>query len=144
MKLFKVIVALGATGLMLPDFAIADEVIANSTLRRGTQITAADLNIDTDSESERVALLSQYVGMSVVRTISSGAEINPKDVAEPVQVKRNSTVKMIYRLGRLEITATGRALGEGRMGDIITVMNSESRKRVEGRVTGLGVVEMIR
>jgi flagella basal body P-ring formation protein FlgA len=107
-------------------------------------IVSSDLSVEIEDETQRQALLSQYVGMSVIRTISSGSEIKPKDVAAPVQVKRNSTVKMIYRMGRLEISATGRALGEGRMGDIITVMNTDSRKRVEGRVTGMGIVEMVR
>lgn len=124
--------------------AFASSVVAKSTMKRGTQITADDIKIHSDSDKEYDALSAQYVGMSVVRTISSGAIVRPNDVAEPLQVRRNSQVKMIYRLGRMEITATGRALGQGRMGDIISVMNVDSRKRVEGRVTGMGVVEMMR
>lgn len=124
--------------------AFASSVVAKSTMKRGTQITADDINIHSANDKEYDALSAQYLGMSVVRTISSGAVVRPNDVAEPVQVRRNSQVKMIYRLGRMEITATGRALGQGRMGDIISVMNLDSRKRVEGRVTGMGTVEMVR
>jgi len=50
---------------------------------------------------------------------------------------------MVYRVGRLEITATGRALDQGSMGEVISIMNLDSRKRVDGRVTGLGTVEMM-
>jgi flagella basal body P-ring formation protein FlgA len=143
MKRIKYLAGFGLICLCLPMQALANNVTANSTLTRGTMISSADLSVETKDETERQALLSQYIGMSVVRTISSGSAIKPRDVAAPVQVKRNSSVKMIYRLGRLEISATGRALGEGRMGDIITVMNTDSRKRVEGRVTGMGIVEMV-
>lgn len=146
MKFRNLIIFVGATviSFMPVSAAFASSVIAKSTMKRGTQITADDIKIHSDNESEYQALAAQYVGMSVVRTISSGAIVRPRDVAEPVQVRRNSSVKMIYRLGRMEITATGRALGEGRMGDIISVMNIDSRKRVEGRVTGMGTVEMIK
>lgn len=144
MKRSKIIIILACLSACFPVSAFANNVTANTTLTRGTMIVSSDLSVETEDETERQALLSQYVGMSVIRTISSGSEIKPKDVAAPVQVKRNSTVKMIYRMGRLEISATGRALGEGRMGDIITVMNTDSRKRVEGRVTGMGIVEMVR
>lgn len=146
MRFRSLIILIGAAGLFLAPVssALASSVVAKSTMKRGTQITADDIKIHSDNESEYQALAEQYVGMSVVRTISSGAVVRPRDVAEPLQVRRNSSVKMIYRLGRMEITATGRALGEGRMGDIISVMNVDSRKRVEGRVTGMGTVEMIK
>ena len=142
----KLIIAIGVGGLLLvpATTAFASSVIAKSTMKRGSQITADDIKIHSDNDREYEALASQYVGMSVVRTISSGAVMRPRDVAEPVQVRRNSQVKMIYRMGRMEITATGRALGEGRLGEIISVMNIDSRKRVEGRVTGMGTVEMIK
>lgn len=128
-------------GLTYPSYA--SEVIATSTLTRGTQITADDIDIKTDNEDELHALMEKYVGMAVKRTIADGTVIRERDIAAPIQVRRNSRVKMIYKVGRLEITGTGRAMAQGREGDIIPVMNTDSRKTVEGRVIGFGTVEMM-
>jgi len=49
---------------------------------------------------------------------------------------------MIYRVGRLEMTASGRALDEGGSGDIISVMNLDSKRRVEGLILANGSVEV--
>jgi flagella basal body P-ring formation protein FlgA len=49
---------------------------------------------------------------------------------------------MIYRFGRLEINAWGRALDEGGEGDVITIMNLESRKRIQGTILPTGVIEV--
>ncbi len=140
-SIFISIILLG--GVVFTPPAFASSVVAKSTLTRGTEITLDDIDIDTKSESEFDALSSQFVGMSVIRTIAGGTTLKERDVAAPIKVRRNSRVKMMYKFGRLEISATGRALSEGREGDIITVMNLESRKRVEGRVTSFGTVEMI-
>jgi flagella basal body P-ring formation protein FlgA len=134
---------LGVSVVLLATPAFAASVTANSTLTRGTQITASDIDIKTDDAGEYEALKQKYVGMAVTRTIANGAVIRDRDIAAPIQVRRNSRVKMIYKVGRLEITATGRAMAQGREGDIIPVMNMESRQSVEGRVTGMGTVEMM-
>lgn len=134
---------LGTSVFLIASPVFATSVTANSTLMRGTQISSSDIQIKTEDAGEYEALKQKYVGMAVTRTIANGAVIRDRDIAAPIQVRRNSRVKMIYKVGRLEITATGRAMAQGREGDIIPVMNMESRKSVEGRVTGMGIVEMM-
>jgi len=128
---------------LLSTSAFAANVVAKTDMKRGTEISLSDLDIQVEQKEEYHLLASQFVGKAVRRTIRSGAVIKGRDVMEPIQVNRNSRVKMVYRVGRLEITATGRALDQGSMGDIISVMNLDSRKRVDGRVTGFGTVEMM-
>jgi flagella basal body P-ring formation protein FlgA len=136
---------LGAIFGLLPVVvspAFAATVTANSTLSRGTMISSGDISVDVDGAEASQDVLAQYVGKELIRTIYTGTEIRERDVQEPVLVKRNSPVTMIYRVGRLEISTNGRALSEGAMGEIVRVMNMDSRQAVEGRVTALGVVEM--
>ncbi|WP_416877218.1 flagellar basal body P-ring formation chaperone FlgA [Litorimonas sp.] len=136
---------LGAIFGLLPIVvspAFAATVTANSTLSRGTMISSGDISVDVDGAEASQDVLDQYVGKELIRTIYTGTEIRERDVQEPVLVKRNSPVTMIYRVGRLEISTNGRALSEGAMGEIVRVMNMDSRQAVEGRVTALGVVEM--
>lgn len=117
-------------------------VTANSTLQRGTQISASDLIIKDAGDIPNADILAEYVGKELSRTVYNGTPIRQKDVKEPVMVRRNSRVNMIYRAGRLEITAVGRALQEGALGDMVTVINLDSRKKVDGIVTARGTVEM--
>jgi flagella basal body P-ring formation protein FlgA len=49
---------------------------------------------------------------------------------------------MVYRYGALEISGTGRAMEQGAIGDIISVMNLDSRKQVNGVVVDSNTVEM--
>tara|TARA_R110002020_G_scaffold305817_4_gene521717 strand:+ start:1290 stop:1721 length:432 start_codon:yes stop_codon:yes gene_type:complete len=136
---------LGAIFGLLPVVtfpAFAATVTANSTLSRGTMISSGDISVNVEGAEAPQDVLAQYVGKELTRTVYTGTEIRERDVQEPVLVKRNSPVTMIYRVGRLEISTNGRALSEGAMGEIVRVMNMDSRQAVEGRVTALGVVEM--
>lgn len=136
---------LGTVFGLLPVFVspvFAATVTANSTLSRGTMISSQDISVEVDGAEASQDVMSQYVGKELTRTIYTGTEIRERDVQEPLMVKRNSPVTMIYRVGRLEISTNGRALSEGAMGDIVSVMNMDSRQTVEGRVTAMGVVEM--
>ncbi len=143
MKRVTLITGLTSVAFLFSQTALASSVVANTTLKRGTQISVSDIEIKTDDAQEYEDLKDKYVGMAVIRTIATGTTIRDRDIAAPIQVRRNSRVKMIYKIGRLEITATGRAMAQGREGDIIPVMNMESRQSVEGRVTGQGIVEMM-
>ena len=86
--------------------------------------------------------MSDYVGKELKRSITKGYKLNPAYVGNPVVVRRNSRVNMIYRVGAMELSAWGRALDEGGAGDIISIMNLDSRKRVQGRVLESGRVEV--
>ena len=93
-----------------PAMALAASVTANSTLSRGTQISSGDISVEAESGENPQDIISHYVGKELTRTIYSGTEIRDRDVQEPLLVKRNSPVTMIYRVGRLEISTNGRAL----------------------------------
>lgn len=139
--------AIGAVFSVLPVLAFpafAATVTANSTLSRGTQISSRDISVEVEGAETAQDVMSYYVGKELIRTIYNGTEIRERDVQEAILVKRNSPVTMIYRVGRLEISTNGRALSEGAKGEIVRVMNMDSRNAVEGRVTGAGMVEMAR
>jgi len=137
-------IAISSVFALIPSLALAASVTANSTLSRGTQISSGDISVEAEAGENPQDVLSHYVGKELTRTIYSGTEIRDRDLQEPLLVKRNSPVTMIYRVGRLEISTNGRALSEGAKGDIVRVMNMDSRQAVEGRVTGAGLVEMAR
>jgi len=54
----------------------------------------------------------------------------------PILVARNSIVSMEYVFGALTIQTEGRAMAQGRAGDLVRIMNLESRSIVAATVIG--------
>jgi hypothetical protein len=59
-----------------------------------------------------------------------------------VLIKPRQRVKMVVRLGAVDVSAVGEAQQEGRIGQSITLQNVDSKKMVTGRVIGPGTVEV--
>ena len=130
---------LAICGLSSP--AYGQDVLAAKTLARGTQLTSSDLDV---SNHQTTVDLSPFIGKELRRAVYHGSIIKMSDIRDPLLVTRNSQVRMVYKIGAMEITAGGKALDEGSEGSLIRVMNISSRKKVEARVTGEGLVQVIK
>ena len=108
---------------------------ANDVMRRGEIIT-----VDNTSPADDVWQQehNQLLGREVNRTVYAGQPIQAKDTRSPRLVKRNQLVTLKYMKGPLEISLTGRALGEAGENEAVTVLNLESRQVVEGIVQAGG------
>ena len=56
--------------------------------------------------------------------------------ASPILVTRNSIVSMEYAFGRLTIQTEGRAMSQGRAGELVRIMNLNSKSVVAATVVG--------
>lgn len=122
--------------------AFSANVTANITLQRGHIIESGDIAVSSASTAPKHEVLGTYIGQQMRRTVYAGAKLNQSHIYKPVLVRRNTRVNMMYRIGRLEISAVGRAMDEGGDGDIITVMNLESKRRVQGLIRPDGSIEV--
>lgn len=61
---------------------------------------------------------------------------------EPILVKALQPVAMTARVGSILVEAAGEAMQDGRMGEMIQVRNTTSKKVIRGRVTAPGKVEI--
>lgn len=111
----------------------AGVLAAARTLPAGTIIAAADLR---SVESERPGLHdpSQAIGLQTRITIYEGRPIHANLLQAPRLVSRNQIVRLSFQRGSLRIETEGRALADGGAGDLIRVMNSDSRSTVTARV----------
>lgn len=110
-------------------------VTANDVMRSGEIITHENTSPPDDVwQAEHSALL----GREVRRTVYAGQTIGVKDTRAPRLVKRNQLVTVKYMAGPLEISLTGRALGEAGENESVSVLNLESRQVVEGIVQAGG------
>ena len=118
--------------------AMLSEVVASKPLPRGTIITADAVTASADAD------LSAYVGKQLVRPAFAGRVIALSDLAAPDLVDRQSPVTVEFRRGALALSAPGRALSAGSLGEVVTVLIDGRRKPVRARVTGAGMVEVSR
>lgn len=118
--------------------------VPNRRIPRGEIITAADLTwvqVENRSLQKNVILAeSNLVGMAPRRGLRAGQPVHISDVNPPVLVKKGQLVTIILSTPNMMLTARGRALQNGAVGDTIRVSNIQSSLVVEATVTATGEV----
>ena len=62
------------------------------------------------------------------------------DLVKPDLVQRDQAVTVIFQTAGLYLTTRGKALDNGTEGDVVSVLNIQSKRTVTGIVTGRGQV----
>lgn len=96
----------------------------------------AELGRDVLSDPDRVR------GLAVRSNMQIGAVLRAADVTRPDIVLRNEAVTITYAMPGLMLTVRGKALEGGAEGDTISVLNEQSKRTLQGVVTGPGRVTM--
>ena len=109
----------------------ASSLVAAEVIRAGDRVSAANAVTDAGSAADAEETL---LGREVRRTIYAGQSITADNTRPPMLVKRNQIVTLKYINGALEITTTGRALGEAGLSESVSVLNPDSRQLVQGIV----------
>lgn len=124
---------------------MTDVVIANRALRQGDIIAQSDLSTTSLPRSRapaRQASLQSLLGKELARSIGRGTALQVTDVQEPTLVKRGDSVMLTYRRDNLALSVVGEALSSGARGATIRVLNSKTRRTLEGHVLAAGHVEV--
>ena len=135
-----------ATSAAEPAVAMVEVPVPRQRLRRGQVIEGADLDWLAVADSRRLTAAAmapeELVGMSARRALPAGRPVALGDLRPPVAVLRGDAVAMVMRSGPMVLTARGRAIEEGAVGDVIRVMNTDSNRTVHAVVTGPNGVEV--
>ena len=139
--------------LALPLFAnmalasgVADMriVVPSHSIPRGTTISDSDLSyltVDPSSvQAGIVTSMNDLDGMEARRVLRAGEPVRPDDVRKPILVTKGSMVTMNFVAPGITLTATGKAMSEGGMGETVTVLNPISYRQITCIVTGAGTV----
>lgn len=131
--------------LCWPAFAHAGVriVVPTHDIARGTTIAETDITYATINDnipSGTVTSVSDLVGMQTRRVLHAGESVRLDDVRHPILVTKGSTVTMIFEAPGITLTAAGRAMSEGGLGETVTVQNPVSFRQVSAIVTGPGQV----
>ncbi len=129
--------------LALSPFAVfAEIVVPTRTIRAKEIIVASDLEIKTIEIAGAAQQISSLVGQEARVALYPGRPISLSDIGPPAIVDRNDLVTLVFDRVALSITAEGRALGRGAVGERIRVMNLSSRTTVTGVIRADGQIEV--
>jgi len=121
--------------------------VFNSSIMPGEIIRAKDLHwikYPAKRLNGRVILSSQQlVGMTVKRPGKTDKPISSSDITPPIAVAKGDAVTMTVRSRAMILSAGGKALENGGIGDTIRVINSKTRLTVDARIIRTGQVEII-
>ena len=119
-------------------------VVPTRDIMRGEVIGESDL---TFAEVTGTALAPSTAtkfetldGMQSRRLLRAGQSVRAEDVRRPVVVTKGQTVTMTFRAPGVELSAIGRAMSEGGIGDSVTVQNPISFRMISATVTAAGTV----
>lgn len=140
---FAVIPAL----LLLAGSAFASTVrvvVPAHDIARGDTIGESDLTYATVDGADLVSGLptkmEEVKGMQARRTLSAGRPFRGDDVRRPIVVTKGQTVTMEFVVPGVQLSAMGRAMSEGGIGDTVTVQNPVSYRMISATVTAPGTV----
>jgi len=117
-----------------------------SPMRSGEVITERNIDfIEINSKklnSQMIFKSEDLIGKTPRRLIRSYTPIKNREVLEPIIVKKNTLVKMIYHNNNIHVSTKGKALENGAKGDIINVMNTSSKRTIQAEVINMNEVRV--
>ena len=127
----------------------AVETVEAAVLARGVErnevIKSSDVVVERRPKAEvgnDVAPRDRAVGMQARKQLRAGQALKVADLAKPDLVQRDQAVTLIYQSSGLYLTIRGKALEGGTEGDVVNVLNLQSKRTVSGVVTGRGQVSI--
>jgi flagellar basal body P-ring formation protein FlgA len=128
----------------LPAEGRVQELIELPVLARpvaaGEVITAADLDWITAAPNRlrptSVTAAEQVIGSEARRPLQPGRVLSERDLQAPRLVLRGHTVQLVYAKPGLQLRALGIAQADGALGDLVRVVNLDSRRQLQGVVVG--------
>src|SRR5258705_954118 len=114
-------------------------------VERNEVIKSSDVVVERRPKAEvgsDVASRDRAVGMQARKQLRAGQALKTADLAKPDLVQRDQSVTLIYESTGLYLTIRGKALEGGTEGDVVNVLNLQSKRTVSGVVTGRGQVSV--
>jgi len=126
----------------VPAFAGVRVVVPAHDVARGTVLSSSDVTYATANTvmAGIATSSSEVVGLEARRTLRAGETLRAQDFRKPVLVNRGSMVTMTLETPGIVLTATGRAITEGGLGDTVTIQNPTSFRQISGVIIGPGQV----
>jgi flagellar basal body P-ring formation protein FlgA len=121
-----------------------EAAIITRPLARGDIVKQNDISVErrpkSEFASEPPASAADLVGRAARNNVRAGQSLRTSDVMKPEIVKKNEMVLLHYEVPGIVLTMRGQALESGTEGDMVNVLNIQSKRTMQGVVTGPGRV----
>ncbi len=115
-------------------------------LNKGDTISQNDISIEkrkrTEIAGETPVDLTKVAGQISKRGLRVGDIIGSGDITRAEWVERGATVTLIYESAGISLSTKGKAVTAGSDGDTVSIQNLQSKRVIEGIVTGPGKVSV--
>lgn len=82
------------------------------------------------------------VGLAARISLQPGQPLRAAQLMKPELIKRNEQVTLVYQVPGIMLTVRGKAKEAGALGDVVAVLNEQSKRVVQGIVVGPGQVSI--
>lgn len=124
--------------------ATADVITLSHAVDRGALIKGSDIVVERRPRAEVgrefVTHRDQVQGFAARTNLRPGQPLRSADLMKPELVQRNETVTLYYEVPGITLTVRGKAAEGGAEGDVISVLNEQSKRTVQGVIIGPGRV----
>jgi flagella basal body P-ring formation protein FlgA len=124
--------------------ATAEVVTLLRPVERGEVIGSADVVVErrprADVGRDLIKDIDHAVGLAARSAMQPGKLLRIADLTKPEVVQRNESVTLVYKVPGITLTVRGKATEGGAQGDVISVLNEQSKRTVQGVVAGPGRV----
>jgi flagellar basal body P-ring formation protein FlgA len=140
---FEVVDDSGTAATRLRFTGTAIETVEAAVLTRNVErndvLKSSDVVVERRSKADvggDAAGRNHAVGMQMRHPMRSGQPLKAADLVKPDLVQRDQEVTVIYQSAGLYLTTRGKALDSGAEGDLVNVLNPQTKRTLSGTVSG--------
>ena len=120
----------------------AEAVVPLRAIAAGAVIKSTDVMIERRPKTDAITI-EDVLGFAAKRALKPGQVIRAADVMKQELVGRNETVTIVYEVPGMLLTIRGKALDAGAKGDVVNVLNIQSKRTIQATVSGPGRVSVV-
>jgi flagella basal body P-ring formation protein FlgA len=121
---------------------MAEVVVLTRPLPRGETVRSRDVVVErrpkSDVGTDALETPDSVVGLAARQALPAGRIVRHADFIKPDLVKRDEPVTLVFEAPGLTLTTRGKAMDTGAEGDVVNVLNQQSKRTIQGHVSGPG------
>lgn len=116
----------------------AEVATLSRALSRGDIVSAADVKSERRPKAQAQDALrpTEVAGLAAKRALREDQPLRSGDLMRPQHVERGAFITLIYATSGVSLSLKAKALAAGSAGDLVAVQNIQSKRVVNGVVTG--------
>ncbi|MEM9015109.1 MAG: flagellar basal body P-ring formation chaperone FlgA [Pseudomonadota bacterium] len=140
MKRIISLISMATAAQPMPALSLNEEseeksIIATRTIRAGETLDRSLLTYAEGGTITEIEIV-EIIGQEAKKTMYAGTPVTKADIGPRTVITRNALIVLEFEKGPLLMTTAGRALDSGASGDVIRVMNTESKRVLSATITG--------